>query len=85
MGWDEYALLREAVDNNKDGGVSAGEREVLNEVHGDGVPWSLWHRKLLEESIGTMMQSFGTSAGSTGADKLLHKISELWPGVFTSD
>ena len=85
MGWDEYALLREAVNNNKDGGVSAGEREVLNEVHGDGVAWLLWHRNLSEESIGTIAWSFGMSTGSTGADKLLHKILELWPGVFTLD
>ena len=61
MGWNENALLREAVNDDEDGGVSAGEGKVFNEIHGDGVPRSLWHRELLEESIEVMMRSLSTS------------------------
>ena len=37
------------------------EGKVFNEIHGDGVPRSLWHRELLEESIEVMMRSLSTS------------------------
>jgi len=85
MGRNENALLREAVNDDKDGGVSAGEGKVFNEIHGDGVPSLLWHRELSEESIGAMMQGLGTSTSSTGAHILLDKGAELWPSVFASD
>jgi len=85
MGWNENALLREVVNDDKDGGVSAGEGKVFNEIYGDGVPRSLWRRELSEESIGAMTQSLSTSTSSTGAHILLDKGVELWPSVFASD
>jgi len=83
MGQNENALLREAINDNEDGGVSAGEGKVFNEIHGDGVPRLLWHRELSEESIGVMSWSLSTSTSSTGTHILLDKGAELWPSVFT--
>ena len=85
MGQNENALLREAINDNEDGGVSTREGKVFNEIHGDGVPSLLWHRELSEESIGAMMRGLGTSTSSTGAHILLDKGAELWPSVFASD
>ena len=61
------------------------EGKVFNEIHGDGVPRSLWHRELSEESIGAMTWSLSMSTSSTGAHILLDKGAELWPSVFVSD
>ena len=36
---NEYSLLQEAVHDNEDGGESIGGRELLDEVHGNRVPW----------------------------------------------
>ena len=85
MSQNENALLREAVNYNEDGGVSAGEGKVFNEIHEDGVSRLLWHRELSEESIGAMTWSLSTSTSSTGAHILLDKGVELWPSVFTLD
>jgi hypothetical protein len=51
MGQNEYALLRESIYNNEDCCVAFGLWEVLNEIHTDGVPWTLWNWKLLEKAI----------------------------------
>jgi hypothetical protein len=51
MSWNEYALLRELIYNNKDCCVAFRLREVLNEIHRDGVPWTLRNQKLFEKAI----------------------------------
>ena len=33
MGWNEYALFRQTVNDHKDGGKSGGQRELFNKVH----------------------------------------------------
>ena len=33
VGWNEYALFRQTVNDHKDGGKSGGRRELFNEVH----------------------------------------------------
>ena len=40
IGWNEYSLLRQAVHDDEDGGKSIGGGELLDEVHGDRVPWA---------------------------------------------
>ena len=35
--------------------MSVGLQEVLDEVHGDGVPWAFGDGELLEESIGFVL------------------------------
>ena len=37
---NEYSLLQQAVHNDKGEGKSIGGRELLDEVHGDRVPWA---------------------------------------------
>ena len=46
MGWNEYALFRQTVNDHKDGGKSGGWRELFDEVHRNGVPWLLGDREL---------------------------------------
>jgi hypothetical protein len=38
MNWNEYALLRESIYNNKDGCVAFRLQEVLDEIYRNGVP-----------------------------------------------
>ena len=47
VSWNEYSLLRQVVHDNEDGGKSIGG-ELLNEVHGDRVPWASGDRELFE-------------------------------------
>ena len=42
---NEYSLLRQAVHNDEDGGKSIGG-ELLDEVHGDRVPWTSGYGEL---------------------------------------
>ena len=39
MSWNEYSLLQQVVHDNKDGGKSIRGGELLDEVHGNRVPW----------------------------------------------
>jgi hypothetical protein len=55
MSWNEYALLRELIYNNKDGCVAFGLQKVLNEIHRDGVPQMLRNQKLFEKAIRLVM------------------------------
>ena len=48
VSWNEYSLLRQAVHNDEDGGKSIGGGELLDEVHGDRVPWASGDRELFE-------------------------------------
>ena len=48
MSWNEYSLLRQAVHDDEDGGKSIRGGELLNEVHGDRVPWASGDRELFE-------------------------------------
>ena len=48
MSQDEYSLLLQAVHNDEDGGESIRGGKLLNEVHGDRVPWVSRDGKLLE-------------------------------------
>jgi hypothetical protein len=54
------------VNDNKDGVVIRGSGELLNEVHGDGIPWLPWNRELLEKSIWLMTLGFGAEASHAG-------------------
>ena len=36
---NEYSLLQQVVHDDEDGGKSIGGGELLDEVHGDRVPW----------------------------------------------
>ena len=43
---DEYALLRQVIHNNEDGGESGRRRKMFNEIHCNGVPQTFRDREL---------------------------------------
>ena len=45
MSRNEYSLLQQVVHNNEDGGKSIGGK-LLDEVHGNRVPWASRDREL---------------------------------------
>ena len=51
---NEDGLLGELIDDNKDGIKTRGGQELLNEVHGDGIPWVFQDWELLKESTEVM-------------------------------
>ena len=59
--------------------------EVLDEVHGNGVPWAFRDRELLEESVGFMSGCLGTLAGGTGVAEFLDEGPKVGPDIFPSD
>ena len=54
MSRDEDGLFRKLVYHDQDGCEARGEGELLDEIHRNGVPWLLWDRELLEQSIRSM-------------------------------
>ena len=40
-GQNEDGLFGGTVDDDQDGGKAVGVRELLDEIHGDGIPWAL--------------------------------------------
>lgn len=85
MSWDEDTLFGESVDYHEDGGIALRRRKLFDEVHGDGVPWLLRNRKLLQETIRTMTRSLRTSTGCTGANVVFYESPDLWPCIFATN
>ena len=48
MSQNEYSLLRQTVHDNEDGGKSIRGGELLDEVHGDKVPWASRDQELFK-------------------------------------
>ena len=48
VSWNEYPLLRQVVHDYEDGGKSIRGGELLDEVHGDRVPWASGDWELFE-------------------------------------
>ena len=46
VSWNEYPLLRQAVHDDEDGGKSIRGGKLLDEVHGNRVPWASGDREL---------------------------------------
>ena len=84
-GQNEDGLFGETVHHNEDGGVTGGGGELFYEVHGDGVPWFLRNRKLLERSVGFVTRGFGAFANGTRTTVILDKVSDSGPSIFASD
>jgi hypothetical protein len=62
--WNKDRLLRKAVNNDKNGIISGGLRELFDEIHGDQIPWLFRYRKLLQETVWLVMLQFGRHTGS---------------------
>ena len=82
---DKDRLFRESVDNDEDCCITGGGRELLNEIHGDGIPRLLWDRKLFEASIWSVTGSFSSVTTSTGLTEILNKVAKSGPGVLSSN
>jgi len=54
---------------------------MLNEIHGNGVPWLLWDGKLFEQPIGMVVWCFGPSTESTRLDVRLDECPEARPSI----
>ena len=78
-------MLSEPVDYHQDRGVASGVRELLDEVHGDGVPGSLGDRELLQSTVGEMPGNFSSRTGSTGLTVVPDEESKSGPGVVPQD
>ena len=48
MSQNEYSLLRQTVHDDEDGGKSIRGGELLDEVHGDRVPWASRDQELFK-------------------------------------
>ena len=47
---NEVCTLCDGIDDDHDGIMSCRLRQLDDEVHADGVPWSRWNRKRVEFS-----------------------------------
>src|SRR5436190_16665147 len=65
--------------------MSIRGRELLDEVHRNGVPWFLGDRELLKESVGFMTRGFGTCATSARLAIVENERSEIGPGIFSAN
>ena len=80
---DEDALLGEAVYDDEDSGEAGGLGELFDEVHGDGVPWALRDRELLETAVGLMTTGLVTPTDNAGLYVLPDVASEVGPVVLS--
>jgi hypothetical protein len=46
MSGNENTLLSESIHNNEDCHIALGLQEVLDEIHRDGIPQTLWNQEL---------------------------------------
>ena len=63
---DEDGLLGQPVYDDEDGGVAVGVRELLDEVHRDGVPRAFGDRELFQRSVREVARDLGSTAGGAG-------------------
>lgn len=82
---NKNGLLGHPIDDNEDSGEAKGVGELLDEIHGDGVPRFVGDRELLEGSVGLVTRSFRTSTSSTGTDVVFDEGADTGPGVIASD
>ena len=63
MSWNEQGLFGYSVHNHKNRSVVAGGRELMDEIHGYGIPRFGQDRELLQVSIWFVLGGFGSSTG----------------------
>lgn len=74
-------MLGQQVDKNQDGGVIREDWQLFNEVHRDGVPWSVWDRELFESTVGFVLRYLDLSTRSAGFDVLFDEGTYAGPGI----
>ena len=63
---DEDGLLGQPVYDDENGGVAVGVRELLDEIHRDGVPRTFRDRELFQRTIREVARNLGSTAGGAG-------------------
>ena len=79
---DEDALFTEMIHDHQDCGVSGGDQELFNEVHGDRVPWLQRDGELFQESVWLMPWNLCMHTSGAQGDILFDESPYSWPGVF---
>ena len=82
---DEDGLLGQAVDDNENVGEPTRGGELLDEVHGDGLPRAKGNGKLLQETIGLVTRSLRTAASRAGVDVVCDERTQFGPNIITAD
>ena len=57
---------------------------MLDEIHGNGIPGSFWHRELLQKAVGFMPWGLRAFASHARVAEILYKGSEVKPHVIVS-
>ena len=63
---DEDGLLGQPVYDDEDSGVAVRVRELLDEVHRDGVPRTFGDRELFQRTVREVARDLGSTAGGAG-------------------
>ena len=82
---DEYGLLRQPINDYENGCEAQRGGELLDEVHGDGIPWSFGNWELFEQPIGSVTRGFCSGAGGAGFDVVFDVFPYAWPSVIAAD
>ena len=78
---DEDTLFSETIYHYQNSCEATGWGELLDEVHGDRIPWLSGDWELLECSIGLMARSFVSRTTGTGPNILIYHRPNIWPGI----
>ena len=83
--WNESTLLGEAVNNHQNCCKAVRQRQLLNEVHADRMPWSLRDRKGLQKAVRTMVGWFIPRAEDALRYEILAVGMYCWPGIVSTE
>ena len=82
---DEDGLLCQAIDDDEDGGETIRFGKLLDEVHGDGVPWSVCDGELLEHAVQAMPLGLRTCTGGAGPTVFTNELMDLGPRILAAN
>lgn len=79
MAWDEMRGAGQVVAHDPDRVVTAGDRELDDEVHQDGLPWAVGDVEWLQEAVGFVVRHLDSGANIARADIVAHVCVHAWP------
>ena len=82
---DKNPLLHKPINNHKDCSKTGALRELLDEIHRDGIPRFLRYGQLLERSIWLMPRGFRPTTSCARFAKVRYESSEFQPGIIPED
>ena len=54
---------------------------MLDEIYGDGIPWSFGDQELFEQSVGVVTRGFSSGTSGAGFDGVLDVLLYTWPSI----